>query len=424
MKEPVNSIRYGMFIVLTLILSPGLISCKRTPEKAATAVHGQSGNAETETFQEIPVYAECKDYNNNLSAIASGVEFIPIDAEPPIRDFHIYDVSAGGNYLFLSDIYEIRKYDRHGKYIRNIGSRGMGPEEFVQLGIPPQFDYEKELIYALDVERNRIVVYRFDGTYVKAISLYSHASDIDMIDSTRIAYRQGWTDRYKPSCQLIQFIDYNGQLTKTYPSHRYPIPKEDMEQYGSYVSFFWKHGGMNYYLEYGSDTIFQIRKDSILPIRKLTGELKPDLMDHFQKDVRQKLFILCYMLRPNSAIFESDRYIIFKISGYHETYYKTFDKQTRRFQRTFYKDIQENEYGLRKMDFFIDDIISGLHFTPQYQNDGKTYALIPAAEVCENKSSILTFINNHPSAEGAKLKAIVENMTEDDNALLMIVSFN
>jgi hypothetical protein len=227
------------------------------------------------------------------------------------------------------------------------------------------------------------------------------------------------------SCPLIRFIDYNGQLTKIYPSHRYPIDRKDVEHFGTDGGSLWKHGDMNYYLEYGSDTIFQIRKDSILPIRKLTGELKAGLMDYFLKDIGRKLKSgVALMSRPNAAIFESDRYIIFNIFGNDEFYFKTFDKQTRRFQRTFYKDIKEYEFEMRKMNFFIDDIISGLHFTPQYQNDGKTYALISAAEVCENKSSILTFINNHPSAEGAKLKPIVENMTEDDNALLMIVSFN
>ncbi|GHV53348.1 hypothetical protein FACS1894181_17110 [Bacteroidia bacterium] len=427
LKSIINIISIiSIITLLTLSLSTGLISCKRTPddlsEKAIAVAHEQTGKAETEVFNEIPVYAKCMDYDNNLSSIASGIEFIPIDAEPPIRDFHVYDVSAGRNCLFLSDIYQIIQYDRHGKYIKHIGSRGMGPAEFVQLGIAPQIDYERELIYALDVERRRILTYRFDGSFAEAVSLYSHASYIDMIDSTRIACRQIWTDRYKPSCELIRFIDYNGKLAKTYNSHRYPVAREDMENFGP-ESFLWKHEGNNYYLEYGSDTIFQIRKDTIVPLWKLTGELKPDLMEHFQKNTGKKLTITGYVMRPNAAIFESGRFIIFKISANHETYYKTFDKQARRFQRTYYKDAQENRSGVRKMDFFIDDLISGLPFNPQYQNEGKAFALIPSEEICEQKTSILAFINSHPSNEGAKLKQIVENMTEDDNALLMIATF-
>ena len=76
------------------------------------------------------------------------------------------------------------------------------------------------------------------------------------------------------------------------------------------------------------------------------------------------------------------------------------------------------------MTYFVDDIVSGLTFDPQYQSEGKAIALIPAWEICEKKQGILDFINKNPNHNQSKyLKSVVQNMTDDDNPLLMIVSF-
>jgi hypothetical protein len=378
-----------------------------------------------EAFKEIPLFTACEEYDNRLSTIASAVEFIYLDPEPPFNDFMISDVSISDQYVFLSDIYKIIQYDRKGKYIRQIGSRGMGPEEFVQLSLDIQVDEERELIYALDVRRNRILMYDFDGNFKKVISLYDHSSFFDIVDSTRIVFRSGLFDRWKPNCPLIRFIDYNGKHKKTVYSHLYPVDKNDMERHGSDINFLWKHRNNAYYLEYGSDTIFRIQQDTLIPIRKLIGNLSMDFKEHFKKNSGKKIDILGYLMRSNAAIFESDQFIIFKLSADadNEQYYKVYNKSTQQFHRTFYKNIETSKNEERKMNFFIDDIISGLHFTPQYQSREYAISLIPAATVCERRQKILDFMDSHPTGKSDSLRVIVKNFTEDDNALVMITTF-
>ena len=75
------------------------------------------------------------------------------------------------------------------------------------------------------------------------------------------------------------------------------------------------------------------------------------------------------------------------------------------------------------MNFFTDDMVSGMIFMPMYQSEGKAIALILAEKVVEDRDVILDFISKHPSKASERLKTIVEKMTEEDNPLMMTVKF-
>jgi hypothetical protein len=72
---------------------------------------------------------------------------------------------------------------------------------------------------------------------------------------------------------------------------------------------------------------------------------------------------------------------------------------------------------------FTDDMVSGILFNPHYQSYGKAIALVSALDIVENREKILKYIADHPSEEGNKLKPIIQKMTDDDNALMMMVTF-
>jgi hypothetical protein len=373
----------------------------------------------------VPVFSKCNNYDSNLSTVASEVKFVHLDAEPPIDDFHIYDVEISDNYIFLSGLSQIMQYDRHGKYIRDIGSRGMGPEEFINIMPPLQLDRKNDLVYASDLHRERTVIYHFDGTYKGA---FSKGGCIAVIGSSIIALRQTSSDMYRPECPSIRFIDHRGNDIRTYRSRLYPVEKSQMEIFPD-ASFLWESKGNHYFMEYGGDTIYQIKGDTIIPERIVFGDLKPKKKDLFRRNIGQNLRIFSYILRPNAGVFESDNFMVFSMKSDYETFYMIYNKSTSVIHRTFYKDAREiitnpvKKLGYKKMDYFIDDLVSGLSFNPQYQSYGKAIALIPATEVAEKREDILRFIASHPSDESARLKALVEKMDEFDNPLVMMVTF-
>lgn len=401
-------------LILTFI-----ISCK------VKTIHAQNSGKK---ITEIPVYSDCQSHNNKLSAIASDIDFIPIDADPPFNDFHIRNIEICDEYIFISEMTFIYQYDKNGTFIKAIGKRGNGPKEYINLLSPLRLDRMNKLIYAHDTNRNRVVVYHYDGSFKKTFPL-SGNKNIELINSEVIALRQSMTDRELPNAPMIEFIDNNGKEIRKYPSHHYPIPRKKMEHLGPDMSPLWRTKDNIYYLEYGTDTIFRISGTSLVPERVLTGKLKLSLEEHYLTNKGKKVSITTPISRYNSGVFESDQFMIFRLSNANEMFFMVYNKKAGALHRTFHDDAPRVLWGPNKIekekkhDYFIDDIFSGLSFNPEYQSNGKAIAFIPAPDICERKKEILDYIDKHPSDKSKKLKALIQNMTDDDNSLLMVVTF-
>ena len=410
-------------ILFALIIISALFSCKKVVSRTMDVPPDDSSSEYyANDITAIPIYSKCTNYNNNLSEIASDVTFILLEANPPINEFHICNIEFTDEFLFLSEMNRIMQFDKNGKYIKNIGRVGMGPEEFINIIAPLQIDRINNLIYVNDINRQRMMAYHFDGKLKKTFSFKGVA--YKLLNPSKIAAFQSTFDREMADCPLISFLDSDGEVRKTYLSHNYPIAKEKKEHFGIEINPLWNNRKDFYYLEFGADTIFRISGDSLIPARVLTGDLKMGIEEHYRINTGSKLSVSAYIQRPNSGIFESDRYLIFRLSNDYERFFMIYDKNNKQLYRTFYKNAKEVGRGKEKaMTYFTDDIVSGLSFDPQYQSEGKAVAIIPAWEICEKKQEILDFINKNPNHNQSKhLKSVVQKMTDDDNPLLMIVS--
>ena len=386
--------------------------------------------AGAEGLQRIAVFSNCTNYDNKLSTVASEVRFIPLDYEPPIDDLiRMADIELNDDYIWLIGLDYIYQYDRQGNFIRNVGNRGMGPADYLQLRPPLQIDNTEKTIYTLDGPRKRVLVYNFDGTFNRAFPI-NFPTKITLLDFETIVFpSEHWS---LPNALFLTFTDRDGQNGKNYYSHLHPVMQRSEAKTIPEANFFWEHAGRFYYLEYGADTIFQISRDTFVPVWVLTGELKLDKKELFLLgNTGKKLVNASNLFRPNAGIFESNRFLIFKLSDDQDRFYMVYDKVSGQFHRTYDKNtpVIETELprgGVRVRidnDYFIDDLISGLHFTPQYQSMGKAIGLISAITVAENRDEILRHIASHPSEESERLKPIVEKMDEFDNPLVMIVTF-
>ena len=117
----------------------------------------------------VPFYNEIGKYDNNLSSIASGVRFVKLDDEPLFRDFLIHDVQQCDSFLFLLGGEHIFMYDESGHFLRQIGSKGQGPGEYVNLNAPLQLDEKNRVLYVADGYTSRFLSYDFDGNLLKDI---------------------------------------------------------------------------------------------------------------------------------------------------------------------------------------------------------------------------------------------------------------
>lgn len=374
----------------------------------------------------IPIYEEIPEYCSNLSEVASEISFVKLSNEPLIRDFFIYDIQSTDQYIFLMGPELIYQYDWNGSFIRQIGGKGQGPGEYTNLTAPLMIDYENKLLYAHDLHLQQLLVYDFDGNFKKKVYLDRNTACLTMFDTILMAERTSSVHRFLPyKGKAFAFRGYNGKTAKSFDSHLYPISRDGLDHYGPDVNPLWKHDGNFYMLEYGNDTIYQVTKESLIPDLILTGKLALGRDDLFKKDKKGKVNVGGPLMKPDSYIFESNRFLLFRMYAETEIYYAICDKKTGQIRRTGHQNKRyEFDYkGEKSKDYFIDDLVSDMVVDPLYQSSGRAIGLIPAPAIVDDRDNIIRFIDQHPSDEGKKLKETVTRMTEEDNSIVCFIKF-
>ncbi len=116
--------------------------------------------------------------------------------------------------------------------------------------------------------------------------------------------------------------------------------------------------------------------------------------------------------------------MIFRLFNDYERFFMVYNKKSKQLHRTYIEGAPEiGREKAKKMDTFFDDLFSGLYVNPQYQSMGKAIALVPASDICGRKQEILDFIDKHPSAKSSLLKQIIQEMTDDHNPLMVVITF-
>ena len=373
----------------------------------------------------VPFYDEIEKYDNNLSSIASGVRFVKLDDDPIFRDLLVLDIQQCDSFLFLMGPKHLFMYDATGKFIRQIGQNGQGPGEYVFLGAPLQLDEKRRILYATDFYTNRFLSYNFDGGFLKETRFAQEEDQAYLLDSTTIAVNTLSVCRFPPyKTRKLVLQDYDRKTLKSFPSYLYPIDRpRNMISFGP-DNFLWHCGNDFYLLEYGNDTVFQVTREKLMPALILTGDMKPT-GDNLFDDEKEKLSITAYIGQPSAAIFESNRFLIAKISRSRsrESYHAVLDKKTGSLWRTgkHTQPFVGEAAKFRTENYFIDDMVSGLPIEFIYNSQGEAACLIAADALLEQRAVIADFVSKHPTEEGKKLLKIVEGMHEEDGSVICFV---
>lgn len=376
----------------------------------------------------VPFYNEIGKYDNNLSSIASGVRFVKLDDEPLFRDFLIHDVQQCDSFLFLLGGEHIFMYDASGKFLRQIGRKGQGPGEYVNLNAPLQLDEKNRILYVADGYTSRFLSYDFDGNLLKDIR-YANSEwrQAYLLDSVTVMVNTDVDSRFQPSrTKKLILQDYDRKTLKSFPSYLYPVERPRGNFANGAGNILWCCGKDFYLLEYGNDTIFQITREQLIPALILTGDdLKLSKDEWFSRDKKDKAIIAPQMMKPSSGIFESNRFLIASLRRRFpkESYFAVLDKKTGNLWRTG-KHTQPfigEPAPYRTSEYFIDDMVSGLPVEPIYYSQGEAIGLIAAEALLTQKEAIAEFVAKHPTEEGKKLQKMLETINEESGSVLCFV---
>lgn len=237
---------------------------------------------------------------------------------------------------------QIYVFDRKtGKFLREIGHYGRDPGAYKKVVQTFPFDEEKQLVYTGGLEPKSFFRYNVNGEYFDKVFSRSKEIEPDMIknifgeivtsiapvnDTCFIGYV--WNINGKQEAKLIVFNDNNYRI-KSYPQHKrfdFDINRDGLNVF-SWNAKYYQLNQQLHFFERFTDTLFMVSVDTLQAKFILNrGITENTTASDFSSDKG----IIPYSLIEN--IFESERFLFFKIRVAKETknstyYYGYYDKK-------------------------------------------------------------------------------------------------
>ena len=307
-----NYIRFIFFYLLFFI---GVTSCSDKKEEVKTAIEEISLKSLV-TMDEI-------NWDHDMFA---SVDLVPLEMEENSIIGEISKIELTDNYIFILDkkSMSILMYDRAGRFLRNIGSMGQSPEEYLSIS---SFYINEGNIYLIDPMKQKILVYDFDGRFTRSIdSASEQLSFITGVKTFNEEHLMGYTSlNWNPKCGYYLFdkeCKKDLQLIYEYPFHSKKFQAIHMSD--NPICSVGKD--IRLIVPY-SDTIYTYRDNHIVPTYILERGKKA--IDHKQLsqkmgDAQQNWLLMLSNIVKNSDytsgiknIFETDRYLC--LDFYHES---------------------------------------------------------------------------------------------------------
>ena len=126
----------------------------------------------------------------SLSSLVDVENIIPLETTDVSLLGEISKIQKKEDLIYVSSRNRpLSLFDKQGRFLGQIGSIGVGPEEYVQL---IDFDVDRDFVYLLT--NQKIQVYEKDGEWVKSIPLELNASGICVTESNLVLFGLG--DKY------------------------------------------------------------------------------------------------------------------------------------------------------------------------------------------------------------------------------------
>ena len=296
-------------------------------------------------FLTIPVNFD-KESPLDLSEIADKIESIELEVTDESLISRPFRIFCSSDYIIIAERNSIMLFDKKGKFIRQIGSRGQGPYEYIGIG-DVAVDFDSKKIFVFSGSDHKLICYDIEGIFLtKSPPGYSGAGYnlyMSFLDNRLLFLEELFTrisDKTKRQ-RILYFIDddllkSDSIIIKSFdPS---PIFQVGYNLYGDYITKERDNIYLYYYAQFPSDfvsdTLYQIKNNQLIP------HLNIKFKKRGLKSDGSKAVIIAFIYRSSRYVFT--RYLHVSMN---QSYY-------------FCHDLKSGEsYNMK--DGFRDDIYTG-----------------------------------------------------------------
>ena len=188
-----------------------------------------------------------------LNELASDIRYVPLETtDDCLMNNEFYIMQYTGEDIITSGIFH---FDKNGKFLNKIGSKGQGPEEYLQ-GLFAFGDWKNKLLYVQNW--TTLTCYGFDGTFVRSVPTPQlNMGAAGLFDENHILYSNDiyYADKANP-IQLYMLDSQNGKTVSKWRGHL-----EENKKYGMILTsrdFMYNYDNSLFYKPALENVIFKI----------------------------------------------------------------------------------------------------------------------------------------------------------------------
>ena len=188
-----------------------------------------------------------------LNELASDIRYVPLETtDDCLMNNEFYIMQYTGEDIITSGIFH---FDKNGKFLNKIGSKGQGPEEYLQ-GLFAFGDWKNKLLYVQNW--TTLTCYGFDGTFVRSVPTPQlNMGAAGLFDENYILYSNDiyYADKANP-IQLYMVDSQNGKTVSKWRGHL-----EENKKYGMILTsrdFMYNYDNSLFYKPALENVIFKI----------------------------------------------------------------------------------------------------------------------------------------------------------------------
>lgn len=188
-----------------------------------------------------------------LNELASDIRYVSLETtDDCLMNNEFYIMQYTGEDIITSGIFH---FDKNGKFLNKIGSKGQGPEEYLQ-GLFAFGDWKNKLLYVQNW--TTLTCYGFDGTFVRSVPTPQlNMGAAGLFDENHILYSNDiyYADKANP-IQLYMVDSQNGKTVSKWRGHL-----EENKKYGMILTsrdFMYNYDNSLFYKPALENVIFKI----------------------------------------------------------------------------------------------------------------------------------------------------------------------
>ena len=206
----------------------------------------------------------------DLKEIGSTVSYIPLETSENCLLKDKLKIVITDTHIAVCDWDKVLLFDTSGRFITEIGKRGQGPEEYIQLD-DFCFSLDGRSIYLSTAYDNKFKEYDVEGKFLRSFTLESGYSRVLPLKDDLFVFHPANTPSLFPqqpddSQYSLVIIDSQNNIKKMYKNHHKLAPTTRFVMYAGLDAFYFHKGNMRF-KEHGTkaDTLFTVTEKELIP---------------------------------------------------------------------------------------------------------------------------------------------------------------